>query len=226
MLWLSRARASALGSPSLWGTPHTGRWSAASRPLPTRCQRDDQECPQVLPSVPGETADGPAGRTPLTRPSLGRPRLTGAQAPTGPPRRGSSPAMCHVRPVQPGAGPCRLDPGLPHAVTEQTHRCPSQPRRETCPYRMGTGAIPPVCEDESHLAGLAGVPHGFPVAPDRHWPTSHVQCLPLRRSRCAACTQTSARREQGRAAGNGPAGAAGGAGPQASVPSQLCLLAP
>lgn len=151
LLWLSRARASALGSPSLWGTPHTGRWSAASRPLPTRCQRDDQECPQVLPSVPGETADGPAGRTPLTRPSLGRPRLTGAQAPTGPPRRGSSPAVCHVRPVQPGAGPCRLDPGLPHAVTEQTHRCPSQPRRETCPYRMGTGASPPVCEDESHL---------------------------------------------------------------------------
>lgn len=46
------------------GRPHTGWWSAASWPLPTRCQRyhphhcGDQECPQVLPSIPGETAMG------------------------------------------------------------------------------------------------------------------------------------------------------------------------
>lgn len=220
MLWLSRARASALGSPSLWGTPHTGRWSAASRPLPTRCQRDDQECPQVLPSVPGETADGPAGRTPLTRPS------PGPRPPPGPP--GGAPHPPCATSVQ-----CSREPD-PADWTPASHTL-SLSRRTDAPVNPGgrpvhtEWALGPVhlSVRMSHTwAGLAGVPHGFLVAPDRHWPTSHVQCLPLRRSRCAACTQTSARRERGRAAGNGPAGAAGGAGPQASVPSQLCLLAP
>lgn len=81
---------------------------------------------------------------------------------------------------------------------------------------MGTGASPSSVKMGHTWAGRAGVPDGFPVAPDGRSTASHVQCLPV----CGGAAVQPARRplpggRGGQAAGHGPAGEAGGTGPQA-----------
>lgn len=106
-------------------SPSTKLLPAATHPH--HC--DDQECPRCCQASPGRQRMGHRAECHWSDCHWGL-RLTGGSGPTGTPRAGPL-ARCVPRPsgVLLGAGPCRPDPGLPHAVTEQTD-APAFPDKE------------------------------------------------------------------------------------------------